>query len=58
VACHFGAGLARLDLPPDVSLDGATLLLGNHPPLAGDPQATGGSARELRPWEARLWRLR
>ena len=48
VACNFSGEIPRLELPADVSLEGATLLLGNHPPLPGDPQATGEGARHLR----------
>jgi len=54
VLLNFSAGTPAVVLPDGVALEGAELLIANYPADdAQDPQQTA-----LRPWEARVYRLR
>jgi oligo-1,6-glucosidase len=54
IVCNFSGDAPVFDLPAEVQAGGCDWMLGNYPLCAGDP--LHGSP--LRPWEARMLRLR
>jgi oligo-1,6-glucosidase len=58
IVLNFSDGTPTFELPVDTEHEGTELLLANYEGGEADEKSQGIDSFELRPWEARAYRLR